>query len=265
MKSGMIYSKNSSSTRVTLCKIQDCSYQLDISNAEAPWAKSLYSHASRLDVMNMRESLVVYLQRSLSDLGINEDHVLQNWGKDPLIQEEILTQLHRQILEIENHCVHDPIFGKMRDLLGKELENATNLYYQPPIAALSGTKSSTTRLSRAYTTNPMTQVIEEFQTVIPRRRAASEDKYLPPLPQQSTGQQRTRTSSGLSFDAIQNRIAKFTSQMRRGRENSVDSPATPQSPETPASPASSISYDIHLFTTQSKPRKKERFRIQKGL
>lgn len=215
--------------------LQKLSGHLQVSNPQAPWARSLLSHnPSDPETLQMRHSILEHLQKALSNLGLNEEQILANWERDPQIKEQLLSLLEKQLVQIEEHAKEDPIFGKTRQLMAQDLDQAVRLYYVPPLLSLS--------LDNKIQTDAFETAKAEIAY---HRRAQSENvtgaKGLPPLPSLSGPRTHWRANTALSFSALQSQILKFV-RKRQGSENSElsASPMSTESPKSVLAPASPV-------------------------
>jgi hypothetical protein len=192
----------------------------------------VYNHESLGAIQDIKNSIVIQLERTLKDLGIQEQLVLEKWNKDLVFQEMMIQKLKEQLLLSQQHAKEDPIFGRMREYVSSELERAVNVYYVAPTA---------TELTSAFS-RPL-DLIEKRED-LSHRRAISESvqtsealKGLPPLPKPSDNRHK-RSSTMLSFEAFQARFPKF-SRNRRASESTASTGTSPASPSPLDSPIES--------------------------
>ena len=194
---------------------------IEISNPETPWTRTLYPHKSRLEIMKMRKILEEDLKQALESSGIDENYVTEKWGEDPNLEEHVFGACRDIILRSEDHAVQDPLFGKMRSLVERDLDNMLGVYYKLPTESLKGNSTHPTDENNKH------------------RRATSEPKKrIPPtLPSINTKKNvsfanHSRSNSTLSMEAIQQKIADFTRRKRNSSETSSQNGDTPQTPNS---------------------------------
>ena len=160
------------------------------------------------------------MKQALENAGINENFVIENWGKNPDIEENILNICRERILRSEDLSVKDPIFGKMRSLVERDLDNMLGIYYRPPVYLLDGTAASKMALKNTSDSH---------------RRAATEPKEKNLSQNISANKSvisgRNRSSSVLSFEAMQHKLSGLATRLRQPSEISVRSDNSPIKPQ----------------------------------
>lgn len=172
----------------------------------------MFNHQSKLEVLKMRNIMEEDVKQALTNAGIDENYVLENWGKDDALEEKILEACREYALKTEYLAVQNPIFGKMRSFVERDLDNLLGIYYRPPIDFLDGTEARNKNLNNSH------------------RRASSE----PRLKNQNintrktvTFANRSRSNSVLNFEGIQQKISGLTRRLRQSSDASNVSENSP--------------------------------------
>lgn len=149
------------------------------------------------------------VKQALANAGIDENYVIENWGKDDELEEKILAICRENSLKTEYMAVHNPIFGKMRSLVERELDDMLGIYYRPPIDLLYGTESRVNDSHRRASSEPRLK----NQDLSARKRVSFAS--------------RSRSNSVLSFDGIQQKISGLTKRLRQSSDASNVSENSP--------------------------------------
>lgn len=153
----------------------------------------------------MRSIMEEDVKQALVNAGIDENYVMEHWGKDDQLEEKIIQICREHALKTEYLAVQNPIFGKMRSLVERDLDSMLGVYYRPPIDLLDGTDSQNKRVNSSH------------------RRAASEPRFKNQnltAKKSVTFASRSRSNSVLSFEKIQQKISGLTGRLRRSSDAS---------------------------------------------
>lgn len=191
-----------------------------------------------------RDSIIKALKHSLLEFEIDEEEVLDFWGVDTDTQNEFLGKLGSQILEMEKKAIHDPIYGRMKDLLIQQLDNSVKLYYQQPATLFEG-----------IAPQPFVRTDEPHRRVLSESMATTSKPNLAFLPNLKIEKKHKRSNSVISFESLQ---SKFRSFLKKGSL----SDASPLSPASTDSPFSPLSPDT---LAALKPKDEAKINVKKGM
>lgn len=168
----------------------------------------------------MRKIMEDDLIQTLVNSGIDEKYVIENWEVDDQLEGKIRAICKESALKTEYLALHDPIFGKMRSVVEKDLDNLLGIYYSPPINFLDGT------------------VTHGSDTNSSHRRANSEPRLKIQNLKLNTRKSvtfagRNRSSSVLSLEGIQQKISGISKRLRQSSNTSNMSENSPINAKQP--------------------------------